>query len=375
MPNIRFKAQPEELRPEAWFYTKKEPLGVVAQIGAWNYPIQIALWKSAPALIAGNSVVFKPSEKTPLSVVKLAEIYLEAGVPPGVFNVVQGLGDVGAMLIQHPGIAKVSFTGSVETGKKVYSSAAQGMKYATMELGGKSPLIILPDANLEKAVNTVVEVGFFSSGQVCTAPSRIFIHESIRAQVERLIVDKCEKYLQAGNVMNKKTNIGPVIDRAHAAKVRSFIATGHREGGKNIIAHLERKIRSQVEESQSSQSDCWVMPTIFTGLSTSSTLASNEIFGPVMTLHSFSSIPALVADCNRLPYALAAGCFSSNIDTCKQISDEIDAGIFWINSWGESPESMPVGGWKASGVGVENGVEGIEAYTRNKSVFIEKSRL
>lgn len=365
----------QELRPEAWFYTKKEPLGVIAQIGAWNYPIQIALWKSAPALIAGNSVVFKPSEKTPLSVVELAEIYLEAGVPRGVFNVVQGLGDVGAMLIQHADVAKVSFTGSVETGKKVYSSAAEGMKYATMELGGKSPLVVFADANLEKAVNTIVEVGFFSSGQVCTAPSRIFLHESVRVEVESRIVKKCEEYLHAGDVMDPRTTLGPVIDRSHADKVRAFIETGTREGGKNILAHLEPRIKAEIGPGALDEGGCWVMPTMFTGLSTSSTLATHEIFGPVLTLHSFDCTAQLIRDCNKLPYALAAGCFSNDIDTCKEVSDSLDAGIFWINSWGESPEEMPVGGWKASGVGVENGIEGIEAYTRNKSIFIEKSRL
>lgn len=365
----------QELRPDAWFYTKKEPLGVVAQIGAWNYPIQIALWKSAPALIAGNSVVFKPSEKTPLSVLELAQIYSEAGVPKGVFNVVQGLGDVGAALIQHQKIAKVSFTGSVDTGKRVYASAAKDMKYSTMELGGKSPLIVLPDANLEKAVNTIVEVGFFSSGQVCTAPSRIFIHESILPRLEKEIIKKCEAYLVAGSTENSQTNLGPVIDRSHADKVRQFIATGHKEGGENILAHLKSKIEKQIGKASLEQSGCWIMPTIFKNLSPQSTLATTEIFGPVMTLHPFGSISDLIEVCNSLPYALAAGCFSSNIDTCRELSNSIDAGIFWINSWGESPEEMPVGGWKASGVGVENGMEGVEAYLRNKSVFIEKSKL
>lgn len=365
----------QEVRPEAWFYTKKEPLGVVAQIGAWNYPIQIALWKSAPAMIAGNSVVFKPSEKTPLSVLELAKIYVEAGVPAGVFNVVQGLGDVGEMLVRHPGVAKVSFTGSVETGKKVYGSAAADMKYATMELGGKSPLIVFPDANLTKAVDTIVEVGFFSSGQVCTAPSRIFIHESIRGELERRIVARCEQYLRAGDVMSKETTLGPVIDRAHAAKVRAFVQRGIEEGGRDILAHMAETLQAQVGKDKLARSGCWVMPTIFTGLSTSSSVTSHEIFGPVLSLHSFTTTEALLAECNRLPYALAAGCFSQNIDVCKKVSDEVDAGIFWINSWGESPEEMPVGGWKASGVGVENGMEGIEAYTRNKSVFIERSML
>lgn len=372
---LQIQGSAQELRPDAWFYTCKVPLGVIAQIGAWNYPIQIALWKSAPALIAGNAIVFKPSEKTPLSVLELAKIYIEAGLPPSIFNVVQGPGDVGARLAAHKDVAKVSFTGSIETGKRVYHTAAASMKYATMELGGKSPLIVFPDANLDKAVATIVEVGFFSSGQVCTAPSRIFIHESIFTELEARIVSKVSEYIKAGKTTDPSTNFGPLIDRSHAQKVREFIVRGQKSGGVNILEHLGNRIRSQIGQAQLDAGGCWVMPTIFKGLSTASELACNEIFGPVMTLHSFSDIGTLVEECNRLPYALAGGCFSSNIDTCRDISNAVEAGIFWINSWGESPEEMPVGGWKSSGVGVENGVEGINAYLRNKSVFIEKSKL
>jgi betaine-aldehyde dehydrogenase len=207
-----------QLRPDAWIYTKKEALGVCAGIGAWNYPIQIALWKSAPCLAAGNCMVYKPSEITPLHGQILAQIYTEAGLPPGVFNIVHGDGAVGAYLTSHPDIAKVSFTGQVSTGQKVAASAAAGMKYVTMELGGKSPLIILPDTDIEHAVDGAMMANFFSTGQVCTNGTRVFVHKNMKAAFEKRLVEKME-FVRALEPMDPNSNFGPLSSEAHFNKV------------------------------------------------------------------------------------------------------------------------------------------------------------
>ena len=371
-----------QLRTDAWVYTTKAPLGVCAGIGAWNYPIQIALWKSAPCIAAGNCMVYKPSEFTPLHALKLAEIYSEAGLPPGVFNVVQGAGDVGGMLTSHPAIAKVSFTGQVSTGCKVAGAAAGGMKYVTMELGGKSPCIILPDADLENAVDGAMMANFFSTGQVCTNGTRVFVPESMLRAFETRLLEKMSD-IRPGDLMDPHTNFGPLVSKPHHEKVTNYIRHGIEEDkAKLLVGGLGKpKLPQSVDTN-----GYWVKPTIFTNCTDSMKITREEIFGPVMCILPYSDntsnssgayttepayLAPLIARANATPMGLAAGVFTKNIDLGHKVVAQLEAGITWVNTWGESPAEMPVGGWKMSGLGVENGRKGIENWVQNKSTLVE----
>ncbi|KUL89026.1 hypothetical protein ZTR_05958 [Talaromyces verruculosus] len=360
-----------QLREDAWVYTKKAPLGVCVGIGAWNYPIQIALWKSAPCLAAGNTMVYKPSEFTSLHGETLAKIYTEAGLPAGVFNVVHGAGDVGAYLTAHPSVAKVSFTGQVATGKKVAGAAAGNMKYVTMELGGKSPLLVLPDADLEIAVDGAMMANFYSTGQVCTNGTRVFVPKSMKWAFEKRLLEKMQ-YVRAGPVMDPSTNFGPLISRVHHQKVTDYIRHGIETdkatllyGGPGQPTNLPREL----------QNGFWVQPTVFTDCTDNMKIVKEEIFGPVMSILTYDTIDEAVRRANATELGLAAGVFTSNLNLAHRIIDQLQAGITWVNSWGESPAEMSVGGWKQSGVGVENGRRGIEAWVRNKSTLVDMSNV
>ncbi|EXJ59452.1 betaine-aldehyde dehydrogenase [Cladophialophora psammophila CBS 110553] len=355
------------LRDSAWVYTFKEPLGVCVGIGAWNYPIQIALWKSAPCLAAGNTMVYKPSEVTPLHGQLLAEIYKEAGLPDGAFNVVYGAGEVGAYLTQHPVVAKVSFTGQVSTGRKVAGSAAGEMKYVTMELGGKSPVVVLPDADTDQAVDGAIMANFFSTGQVCTNGTRVFVPKHLKPEFERVLLQKM-KYIRPGELMDTNTNFGPLVSKAHYDKVTAYIKHGIEvdkarllQGGLNQPADLPAHLRSGY----------WVQPTVFSDCTDDMRIVREEIFGPVMAILTYDSVDEAVARANDTDLGLAAGVFGRDINQCHHVIRQLQAGITWINTWGESPAEMAVGGWKQSGVGVENGRRGLEAWVRNKSTLVE----
>ncbi|KAI6866615.1 betaine aldehyde dehydrogenase [Hortaea werneckii] len=369
------EGESHQLRPEAWFYTTKAPLGVCAGIGAWNYPIQIALWKSAPCLAAGNCMVYKPSEFTPLHALKLAEIYTEAGVPPGVFNVVHGAGDVGAHLTSHPSIAKVSFTGQVSTGGKVASAAAAGMKAVTMELGGKSPCIILPDTDLENAVDGAMMANFFSTGQVCTNGTRVFVPESMLPAFQTRLLEKMQD-IRPGDLMDPTTNFGPLVSKPHWDKVTGYIRHGIETDRATLLAGGLGPIPSL--PAACSKEGYWIRPTVFTNCTDSMLITREEIFGPVMTILPYSDrgsadsyLPSLLARANNTPTGLAAGVFTKNINLAHRVVAQLQAGITWINTWGESPAEMPVGGWKLSGLGVENGRKGLENWVQNKSSLVE----
>lgn len=352
------------LRDSSFFYTRREPLGVVAGIGAWNYPIQIALWKSAPALAAGNAMIFKPSEVTPLTAFKLAEIYTEAGVPAGVFNVVQGLGDVGAMLSAHPVIEKISFTGSVPTGKKVMASAASSsLKEVTMELGGKSPLIICKDANLDRATDIAMMANFFSTGQVCTNGTRVFIPKEMKADFEAALLKRVQN-IRMGDPMQEETNFGPLVSFPHMEKVLSYIEQGKAQGATVLCGG------GRAQDEALSQG-AFVEPTIFTDCTDDMAIVQDEIFGPVMSVLTYDTEEEAVNRANDTIYGLAAGVVTENINKAHQMIHQLEAGICWINTWGESPAEMPVGGYKQSGVGRENGLTTLAHYTRIKSVQVE----
>lgn len=353
------------LRESSFFYTRREPLGVVAGIGAWNYPIQIALWKSAPALAAGNAMIFKPSEVTPLTALKLAEIYTEAGLPAGVFNVVQGAGgEIGQWLTEHPVIEKISFTGGVETGKKVMASAAGStLKEVTMELGGKSPLIICEDANLDRAADIAVMANFFSSGQVCTNGTRVFIPHSLKSAFEQAIVERVQR-IRIGDPLNAGTNFGPLTSFPHMEKVLSYIESGKQQGAKLLIGG-ERATTGSLAQG------AYVLPTAFTDCTDDMKIVQEEIFGPVMSILAYDTIEEAIQRANNTNFGLAAGVVTQDISQAHRLIHQLEAGICWINTWGESPAEMPVGGYKQSGVGRENGISTLNHYTRTKSIQVE----
>lgn len=311
-------------------------------------------------------MVYKPSEFTPLHALVLAQIYTEAGLPPGAFNVVYGAGEIGGYLTSHPAIAKVSFTGQVSTGKKVAGSAAGGMKYVTMELGGKSPLIILPDSDLENAVDGAMVANFFSTGQVCTNGTRIFVHSSMKSAFEKRLLEKMQ-YIRPGQVMDSATNFGPLVSETHYKKVTSYIKHGiEQDKAKLLYGGLHApKVDANLK------SGYWVSPTVFTDCTDDMKIVQEEIFGPVMSVLTFETVEEAVVRANSTPLGLAAGVFTKDLNTAHKVVDQLEAGITWINTWGDSPAEMSVGGWKQSGVGVENGRKGIEAWVRNKSSLVD----
>lgn len=353
------------LRESAFVYIRREPLGVVAGIGAWNYPIQIALWKSAPALAAGNAMIFKPSEITPLSALKLAEIYTEAGLPDGVFNVLNGAGaEVGQLLTEHAGIDKVSFTGGTVTGKKVMASASSStLKDVTMELGGKSPLIIFPDADLERAADIAMMANFFSSGQVCTNGTRVFIHQSQKTAFEQKIIERVKR-IRLGDPFDPQTNFGPLASQSHMNNVLRYIGLGLSEGASLLIGG------NRIEEGAFAKG-AFIQPTVFTDCTDHMTIVREEIFGPVMSILTYDNEEEVIQRANDTPYGLAAGLVTKDLNRAHRVIHHLQAGICWINTWGESPAEMPVGGYKQSGVGRENGLVTLQNYTRIKSIQVE----
>ena len=346
-----------------FYYTRREPLGICAGIGAWNYPLQIACWKSAPALACGNAMIFKPSEETPLGALKLAEIFIEAGMPAGVFNVIQGDGEIGSWLTHHPEIAKVSFTGEVGTGKKVMAAAATTLKEVTMELGGKSPLIIFDDADLDNAVSAALLGNFYTQGEICTNGTRVFVHKSIyRAFVDKLLA-RTEKNIIAGDPMDPETNFGALISKKHQRLVLDYIDTGIREGATLLTG-------GHALQPASAPDGYFIAPTIFTDCRDEMTICREEIFGPVMAILTFDDEAEVIARANATELGLAAGVFTQDISRAHRVIHQMEAGICWINSYGLSPAEMPVGGYKQSGLGRENGLATLNHYTQLKAVYV-----
>ncbi len=347
----------------AFGYTRHEPLGVCVGIGAWNYPIQIAGWKSAPALAMGNAMVFKPSEVTPLSALKLAEIYTEAGFPDGLFNVVQGLGDVGAALVAHPGVAKVSLTGSVETGKKVQSLAGSHMKPATMELGGKSPLIVFDDADLENAIGGAMLGNFYSTGQICSNGTRVFVQKGIYERFLSRLTERTSA-IRLGDPLDPETHLGPLISRAQHDKVLRYIEIGREDGA--TLHH-----GGSAPGLQGLEDGYYVEPTIFTDVTDGMRIAREEIFGPVMSILTFEDEDEVIERANDTPFGLAAGVFTQNLARAHRVINALKAGTCWINTYNLTPVELPFGGVKQSGFGRENAMAALAAYSQAKSVYVE----
>ncbi|MFY0692127.1 MAG: betaine-aldehyde dehydrogenase [Paracoccaceae bacterium] len=341
-----------------WVYTVREPLGVCVGIGAWNYPTQIACWKGAPALACGNTMVFKPSETTPLCALKIAEILHEAGAPAGVFNVVQGYGEVGAALVTDPRVAKVSLTGSVPTGRKVYAAAAEGMKHVTMELGGKSPLIIFDDADLEDAVGGAVLGNFYSSGQVCSNGTRVYVQSGIREAFLTRLSERLSTVVM-GDPLDAATNFGPMVSEAQMNIVLGYIDKGRAEGARLVTGG-----------ARADRAGFFIEPTVFADVRDDMTIAREEIFGPVLSVLDFDDEDDVIARANATPFGLSAGVFTRDLARAHRVIGQLEAGSCWINTYNLAPVEAPFGGSKLSGVGRENSKEAIKHYSQVKSVYV-----
>ncbi|MBY0393642.1 MAG: betaine-aldehyde dehydrogenase, partial [Novosphingobium sp.] len=351
-----------DLGPSAFGYTRREPLGVCAGIGAWNYPIQIACWKSAPALACGNAVIFKPSELTPLTAIEVEKIYLEAGLPEGLFQVLHGFGATGAMLTEHPGIAKISLTGSVPTGKKIMAGAASTLKNVTLELGGKSPLIIFADADIENAVSGAHLANFYSAGEVCSNGTRVFVERSILPEFLASLKARTER-IKLGDPIDPATQMGSLISEAHMQKVLGYIEKGKAEGAEVLTGG--HRVTEGVPAA-----GFYVAPTVFTACTDDMTVVREEIFGPVMTVLPFDSEEEVIARANDTEFGLAAGVFTRDLTRAHRVIAALDAGSCWINTFNICPVEMPFGGFKQSGIGFENSREAIHHFTRLKGVYV-----
>ncbi|WP_028624663.1 betaine-aldehyde dehydrogenase, partial [Pseudomonas sp. Ant30-3] len=314
---------------------------------------------------AGNAMIFKPSEVTSLTTLKLAEIYTEAGVPAGVFNVLTGSGrEVGTWLTEHPRIEKISFTGGTDTGKKVMASAsASSLKDVTMELGGKSPLIIFDDADLDRAADTAMMANFYSSGQVCTNGTRVFVPSHLQAAFEAKIAERVAR-IRIGNPQDENTNFGPLVSFAHMESVLGYIAKGKEEGAR-VLCGGDRLTDGEFAKG------AFVAPTVFTDCTDEMTIVREEIFGPVMSILTYETEEEVIRRANDTDFGLAAGIVTKDLNRAHRVIHQLEAGICWINAWGESDAKMPVGGYKQSGVGRENGISSLNNFTRIKSVQVE----
>lgn len=351
-----------DLGPGAFGYTRREPIGLVAGIGAWNYPLQIACWKAAPALACGNAMIFKPAELTPLTAPYLAEAFREAGLPDGVFNVVQGDAGTGRALVAHPAIRKVSLTGEAGTGRAVMGEAAKALKHVTLELGGKSPLIVFDDANLDNAVSGALMGNFYSAGEVCSNATRVFVHRAVKAAfLERL--KRRTEAMVIGDPLDPKTHVGALISRSHLEKVLGYVAAGKAEGA-HLLTGGERLTNGAFGKG------FFMRPAIFDGCGDEMAIVREEIFGPVMAVLDFEDEDEVIARANATDYGLAAGVFTQNLARGHRVIARLEAGTCWINHYNMTPVELPFGGVKLSGLGRENSRAAVEHYTQRKSVYV-----
>jgi len=339
-------------------YTRREPLGVCVGIGAWNYPTQIASWKGAPALACGNAMVFKPSETTPLCALKVAEILHEAGAPAGVYNVVQGYGAVGASLITDDRVAKVSLTGSVPTGRKVYAAAAEGIRSVTMELGGKSPMVVFDDADLENAVSGAILGNFYSSGQVCSNGTRVFVQKGIKDAFLSRLSERL-KGVKMGDPQDADVNFGPMVSENQRNVVADYIKKGVAEGARLVTG-------GHVIDGDG----YFIEPTVFADVTDDMTIAREEIFGPVLSVLDFETEDEVLARANDTEFGLAAGVFTADLTRAHRMAAGFEAGTCYINTYNLAPVEAPFGGSKLSGVGRENSKAAIEHYSQIKGVYV-----
>ncbi len=343
-------------------YTLREPLGVIGLIVPWNFPILEAAWKVAPALAAGNTVILKPAQVTPLSALRLAEVAQEAGLPPGVLNVVPGRGSVaGTALVEHPGVDKISFTGSTAVGREIMRRGSESVKKLTLELGGKSPNIVFADADLDAAIRGASNGIFFNKGEVCTAGSRLFVEESLHDA----FLDKLQTYMKKltqGDPLDPKTRLGPQVSESHMKQILGYIDKGKAEGAR-LLCGGERPPGKGY----------FVRPTVFTDVIAEMTIAREEIFGPVLSVIRFKDVDDVLRLANDTLYGLAAGVWTRDIKKAHRVARRLQAGTVWINTYGLYDNAMPFGGYKTSGFGRELGHHGILEYTQVKSIWVDLS--
>jgi acyl-CoA reductase-like NAD-dependent aldehyde dehydrogenase len=340
-------------------YTLREPVGVCAQIVPWNFPLLMAIWKVSPALATGCPVVLKPAEQTPLTALRLGELASEAGFPEGVINVLTGDGETGAALVDHPGIDKVAFTGSTPVGREIGAKCGRTLKRVTLELGGKSPNIILPDADLERAIKGSYQGIYFNSGQACNAGSRLFVQSGVYDEVvERLAAYAAEAKVGPG--LDPDSEFGPLVSEEQYERVTGYIDSGIEEGAELAAGG-----------KPNGDSGWFVRPTLFTGVEDSMRIAREEIFGPVLVAMPFDEIEEVARRANDTEYGLAAGLWTRDISQAHKLASLLQAGNVYINTWGGGDPAAPFGGYKASGIGREKGHANLDAYLETKTVWTQ----
>ena len=353
------------LRDGAFTFTLRQPLGVVGAIVPWNFPFLLASWKIAPALAAGNTVVLKPASLTPLTALRFAELTQEAGLPEGVFNVVPGPGGrAGMALVRHPGVDKVAFTGSTEVGKGIMREAAGSLKRVSLELGGKSPNIVLADADMEAALRGALTGIFYNKGEVCAAGSRLLVEQRVHDEFVGKLVERV-KGLKVGDPMDKTTRMGPVVSAQQLESVLGYVEAGHRDGA-TLAAGGER---ARVGNGRG----YFVQPTVFTGVTNAMRIAREEIFGPVLSVIPFKDVDDAVAQGNETFYGLAAAVWTRDVGKALRVARALRAGTVWVNAYNLFDAALPFGGFKESGFGRELGQAGLDLYTEVKSVWVDLS--
>jgi aldehyde dehydrogenase (NAD+) len=351
------------LRDGAFTFTLRQPLGVVGAIVPWNFPFLLASWKIAPALAAGNTIVLKPASLTPLTALRFAELTQEAGLPEGVFNVVPGPGGkAGMALVRHPGVDKVAFTGSTEVGKGIMREAAGSLKRVSLELGGKSPNIVLADADMEAALRGALTGIFYNKGEVCAAGSRLLVEQRVHDEFVGKLVDRV-KGLKVGDPLDKATRMGPVVSAQQLDTVLGYVEAGRREGA-TLAAGGERV---RVGDGRG----FFVQPTVFTGVTNTMRIAREEIFGPVLSVIPFKDVDDAVAQGNETFYGLAAAVWTRDVGKALRVARALRAGTVWINAYNLFDAALPFGGFKESGFGRELGQAGLDLYTEVKSVWVD----
>jgi len=345
-------------------YTVREPYGVVAGIIPWNYPLLQAVWKIAPAIMAGNTVVLKPAEQAPLSPMALVRLAAEVGLPPGVVNAVPGYGEeAGAALCQHPDVALIAFTGSLETGKLVQRAAADRVVPVTLELGGKSPMIVFADADPASAVSLIHAAFLTNQGEVCTAGSRLLVHESVHEEVVIRLLARINEKTVIGDPLDEATTVGPLVDAEQLKRVSGYVNRARDAGTELLTGGGTRRVDGL-------DSDLFFEPTVFDNVDNASEIAQNEVFGPVLCIIPFSTEEEAVALANASSYGLAASILTRDIGRAHRVAGQLRAGNVWINSWGNVYSASPYGGYKMSGHGREMGFAVMEALTQEKSVWV-----
>ena len=344
-------------------YTLREPIGVVAAIVPWNFPLLLAAWKVAPALACGNTVVLKPASQTPLTALALGEIAVEVGLPPGVLNVITGPGSsVGQAIVEHPGVDKIAFTGDTATGKAIMKSAADTLKRITLELGGKSPNIVLPDADMEAAIRGATVGIFYGKGEVCAAGSRLLVDKSIKDEFMEKLAGRAKK-MTAGDPMDPKTRFGALASKKQLETVLRYVETAKKEGAELVAGGARADIGTG--------KGYFVQPTVFDKVTPEMTIAREEIFGPVLATIEFADLDEAIARANDSQYGLAAAVWTRDIKKAHYVARKLQAGTVWVNTYNVYDTAAPFGGYKASGFGREMSAHALEHYTQVKTVWID----